>query len=77
MKICSIWGRMAMCIHTAESLHCTPEIITTLLIGHTPIQNKRLKKPTKMQNHAAVHLKLTHIVNQLCFNKKMLHIIGN
>ena len=34
-------GEMAMCIHMAESLHCTPEIITTLLIGHTSIQNKR------------------------------------
>ena len=25
----------------AESSHCSPEIITTLLIGHTPIQNKK------------------------------------
>lgn len=59
MKICLIWGRMAMCIHTAESLHCTHEIIITLLIGHTPVKKKQ---SPKMQNHAAVHLKLTHIV---------------
>ena len=29
---------------TAESLHCPPETITTLLIGCTPKQNKILKK---------------------------------
>ena len=29
------------CIHMAESFHCSPETITTLLIGHTPIQNKK------------------------------------
>ena len=34
-----IWGRMDTCICMAESLHCSPEIMTTLLIGYTPIQN--------------------------------------
>ena len=33
------WGRMNTCVCMAESLHCSPEIITTLLIGYTPIQN--------------------------------------
>ena len=28
----------------AESLHCSPETITTLLIGYTPTQNKKFKK---------------------------------
>ena len=28
----------------AESLRCSPETITTLLIGYTPIQNKKVKK---------------------------------
>ena len=32
------------CICTAESLCCSPETITTLLISYTPIQNKKLKK---------------------------------
>ena len=32
------------CIHMAESLHCSPETITTLLIGYTPIQNNKLNK---------------------------------
>ena len=29
-------------IHTAESLRCSPETTTTLLIGYTPIQNSSL-----------------------------------
>ena len=28
----------------AESLRCSPEIIITLLISYTPIQNKKFKK---------------------------------
>ena len=34
-----IWGRMDICIHMAEFLHCSPETITTLLIVYIPIQN--------------------------------------
>ena len=30
---------MDTCIYIAESLHCSPETITTLLIGYTPKQN--------------------------------------
>ena len=40
-----VWGRMDTRICMAESLRCSPETITTLLIGHTPIQNKNLKLP--------------------------------
>ena len=39
-----VWGRTDSCIGLAESLCCPPEIITTLLTGYTPIQNKKLKK---------------------------------
>ena len=39
-----VWGRMDTCICRAESLHCSPETITTLLIGYTPIQNKKFLK---------------------------------
>ena len=35
------------CLSKAESLHCSPETITTLLIGYTPMQNKKLKKKKK------------------------------
>ena len=39
-----VQGRMDTCIGMAESLCSSPETITTLLIGYTPIQNKKLKK---------------------------------
>ena len=42
-----VWGRMDTCICMAESLHCSPETITTLLIGYTLIQNKKLKIKTR------------------------------
>ena len=34
------FGGEYICICMAESLHHSPEIITTLLISYTPIQNK-------------------------------------
>ena len=39
------WGRIDTRVSTAESLCCPPETTTALLIGYTPIQNKKLKKP--------------------------------
>ena len=33
------WRGMDTCICMAESLHCSPETITTFLIGYTPKQN--------------------------------------
>jgi len=39
-----IWGRMDTRIFMAKSLCCPPETITTLLIGYTPIQNKKFLK---------------------------------
>ena len=46
-RIYILWGRMNTCICMAESLHCSLETITTLLIGCIPIQNKKLKKKHK------------------------------
>ena len=37
-------GRMDTYICMAESLHSSPETITTLLSGYTPIQNRKLEK---------------------------------
>ena len=37
------WGRIDACICLAESLRCSPETITTLLISYTPIGNKKFK----------------------------------
>ena len=31
--------------------HYSPKIITTLLIGYTPIQNKKLQKKKKKKDH--------------------------
>ena len=39
-----VWESMDTCICMAESLCYPSQIITTLLIGYTPIQNKKLKK---------------------------------
>ena len=56
-------GRMDTCICMAESLHCSPETITTLLTGCIPIQNKKLggggnaKKKKKVVEHLLPYLK--------------------
>ena len=42
-----VWRRMDTCICMAESLVCSPETITTLLIGYIPIQNKKFFKKKK------------------------------
>ena len=36
-------GSLDPCICMVESLHCWPETTTTLLIGYTPIQNKKFE----------------------------------
>ena len=38
-----IWERMNTRIFMAESLCCSPEAITTLLLSYIPISNKKLK----------------------------------
>jgi len=38
-----VWRRMDSHMCMAQSLHCSPETITTLLIYYTPIQNKKCK----------------------------------
>ena len=39
-----VCGRMDTCTCMGQSLCCPPETTTTLLIGYTPIQHKKLKK---------------------------------
>ena len=39
-----VCGRMDTCVCMAEFLGCSLETITTLLVGYTPIQNKKFKK---------------------------------
>jgi len=69
MELCSIlctsldrrrgWEKMDTCIYMAESLYCPPET-TTLLIGYTPIQNKKFKvlgkKNDKVTNHTETYI---------------------
>ena len=38
-----VWGRMDTCTWMAESFLCSPVTTSTLLIGYTPIQNKKFK----------------------------------
>ena len=42
-----VWGRMDTCVYVAEFLHCSPKTIVTLLIGNTPIQNKKFEVKKK------------------------------
>ena len=39
-----VWGIIDTCKCMAESLCCTPETITTLLVDYSPIQNKKFNK---------------------------------
>ena len=38
-----IWGKMDTCTSVAESLHCSPETVTSLLMNDSPMQNKKFK----------------------------------
>ena len=40
----AVCGRMDTCICLTESHYCPPETISRLLIGYTPIQNKKFKE---------------------------------
>ena len=63
MELCSVlrggldgraglWGEwMDTCTCIAESLVCSSETITTLLIGCTPIQNRKFKKRKGVKMH--------------------------
>ena len=50
-----VWGRIDTCVCMAESLCCSPETVTTLLIGYTPIQNKKFEKKKKEKLFLFVH----------------------
>ena len=61
-----VWERMDTCICVAESLHCLPETITTLLIGYIPIQNKKdFKKKIEcvLKSQELLHLE---VMSRIC-----------
>ena len=41
-----VWGRMDTCICIADSLHCSPEAITTLLMGYAAAAKSLQSCPT-------------------------------
>ena len=45
-----VWGSMDTGICRAESLCCPSETVTTLLIGYTPISNKKFKKRARPED---------------------------
>ena len=51
-----VWGRMNSCICMTKSLHCSPETITTLLIGYSQIQNKKFKKISVIDSFTQLRL---------------------
>ena len=44
LDVRGVLGRMDTCICMTESLCCSPETTSTLLIGYTPKQNKKFNK---------------------------------
>ena len=59
-------GRMGTCMCMAESLRRSPETMTTLLIGYTPIQNVfGVKKKGKKKESLVKEKKKTRCVSQL------------
>ena len=59
---------MYTCICMAEFLHCSPETTTTLLIGYTPKQNKKLKvwgKKKSHLSHGGTHLRFLFVFKDL------------
>ena len=61
----AVWGRMDTCICIAESLCCSPDTITTMLIGYTSIQNKKLKK-NKIDNRQIPTEQHRELCSMLC-----------
>ena len=49
LDVRGVWGKMDTCIWMAESLRCSPDTITTLLVSYTPIQNKKFGKKENMK----------------------------
>ena len=54
-------GWIHLYVWLSESLQCSTETITTLLIGYIPIQNKNLKK--KRKESALRPISSSHIAN--------------
>ena len=60
----------------AESLHCSPEAVTSLLIGYSPIQNTKLEKK-EHQNFADGFLRLIQPEGRRQEVRRRLHSGGH
>ena len=56
-----VWRRMDTCICVAESLGCSPETMTTLLIGCTPVQNAKKITERSQQYPQPFGNQITHL----------------
>ena len=66
-----IWGRMDTCISMAESLPCSPETITTLLVGYTQYKIKSLKFEKK---ETSTQQTLTQVISAKHFIFALFHL---
>ena len=63
-----IWGRMDACVYMAESLLCSPETVTALLISYIPVQNKSFKNiQTATTEKPGGQASLCVLVGSRCF----------
>ena len=73
-----VWGRMDTCICMTESLHCSPETATTLLIFYTPIQNVfGVKKNKNLKINYTSIKKITNAEESLCLCTNSVTIYCN
>ena len=63
---------MDTCVCMAESLHCSPEAITTLLIGCTQIQNDLLFLKKKKKKNQIMTLNNVRKILEDFFNRTKL-----
>ena len=66
-----VWRRIGTCICMAESLCCSPGITATLLIGYTPIQNKKFTGKKNI-HHGKAKLKKLKLEHRLLLNLPMI-----
>ena len=67
-----VWGRMGICKGMTESLCCSLQTVTTLLIGYIPIQNKMFKKNSPLKK---IKVFLFYVLPISC--QVLLNIIRN
>ena len=73
---CTGWSDQSDCQEKISLLYSTGNCTQYLVIPYNRKESEKEKKYIYMY-HFAIHLKLTHIVNQLYFNKKIFLKRGN